>query len=282
MPWLRLRLATSAEQADGIADRLREAGALAVSLLPGESCPSAILEPPPEKTPLWRNVRLEALMPPDANLDALPKVTFEVDFLADEDWSQTWRQGFAPMRFGRLVVAHKGCRPVGKDDDVLLRIDPGLAFGTGAHATTALCLDWLSAHPLDGKRVLDVGSGSGILAIAALRLGARFCLAVDRDPQARRATRDNARENGVEVRVAGQLDEAQGRYGIVLANIVADTLCDLAPALCARAEVLVLSGILPAQAERVKAAFSLADPSIEFLAPAVKDGWVLLCGQRRV
>lgn len=281
MPWLRLRLATSAEQADCIADRLHEAGALAVSLLPGESSPSAILEPPPEKTPLWRSVRLEALLPPNADLDALPKLAFDVDFLADEDWSQTWRQGFAPMRFGRLVVAHKGCRPAG-NDDVLLRIDPGLAFGTGAHATTTLCLEWLAAHPLDGKRVLDVGAGSGILAIAALRLGARSCLAVDRDPQARRATRDNARENGVEMHIAARLDEAQGRFDVVLANIVADTLCDMAPALCERAEVLVLSGILPAQAERVEAAFSEVDPSIEFLAPTVKDGWVLLCGQRRV
>lgn len=281
MSWLRLRLATSAEQADGIADRLHEAGALAVSLLPGESSPSAILEPPLEKAPLWRSVRLEALLPPDADLDALPKLAFDVDFLADEDWSQTWRQGFAPMRFGRLVVAHKGCRPAG-NDDVLLRIDPGLAFGTGAHATTALCLEWLAAHPLDGRRVLDVGAGSGILAIAALRLGARFCLAVDHDPQARRATRDNAQENGVGVRIAAQLDEAQGRFDVVLANIVADTLCELAPALCERAEVLVLSGILPTQAERVEAAFSEADPSIEFLAPAVKDGWALLCGQRRV
>ena len=281
MPWLRLRLATSAEQADGISDRLHEAGALAVSLLPGESSPSAILEPPPEKTPLWRSVRLEALLPPNADLGALPKLAFDVDFLADEDWSQTWRQGFAPMRFGRLVVAHKGCRPAG-NDDVLLRIDPGLAFGTGAHATTALCLEWLAAHPLDGKRVLDVGAGSGILAIAALQLGARSCLAVDHDPQARRATRDNARENGVEVRVAAQLDEAQGRFDVVLANIVADTLCELAPTLCARAEVLVLSGILPAQSERVAAAFSETDPSIEFLAPTVKDGWALLCGQRRV
>ena len=281
MPWLRLRLATSAEQADGIADRLHEAGALAVSLLPGESSPSAILEPPPEKAPLWRSVRLEALLPPNADLDALPKLAFDVDFLADEDWSQTWQQGFAPMRFGRLVVAHKGCRPSG-NDDVLLRIDPGLAFGTGAHATTALCLEWLAAHPLDGKRVLDVGAGSGILAIAALRQGARSCLAVDHDPQARRATRDNARENDVEVHIAAQLDEAQGRFDVVLANIVADTLCELAPALCARAEVLVLSGILPAQAERVEAAFSETDPSIEFLAPAVKDGWALLCGQRRV
>lgn len=281
MPWLRVRVATSAAQAEGIADSLHEAGALAVSLLPGESCPSAAFEPAPGQTPLWRSVRLEALLPHDANLDALPKLAFEVDFLADEDWSQTWRQGFAPMRFGRLVVAHKACRAAGNDDDVLLRLDPGLAFGTGAHATTALCLEWLSAHPLAGKRVLDVGAGSGILAIAASLLGADFVLAVDRDPQARRATRDNARDNGVELGLATELAEVRGRFDVALANIVADTLCELAPALCQRAEVLVLSGILPAQAERVKAAFRNAEPSIEFLAPAIKDGWVLLNGRRR-
>lgn len=281
MPWLRLRLASNAEQADGIAQSLQEAGALAVSLLPEDSCPDSILEPAPGQTALWRRVRLQALLPPDAKLDALPHLVFEVDFLADEDWSQTWRQGFAPTRFGRLVVAHKAHR-LPRNDDVLLRIDPGLAFGSGTHPTTALCLEWLSAHALEGKRLLDVGAGSGILAIAARLLGADFALAVDRDPQARWASCDNARENGVEIGIAAELEEVRGHFDIVLANIVADTLCDMAPALCRRGDVLVLSGILPAQAERVQAAFRQADPTFEFLAPIVKDGWVLLSGQRRV
>ena len=262
---------------------------MAVSLLPiatdcaneGEDAAlAAVVEPAPGEMSLWRNVRVEALLPVEADLGALPPHRFELDFLADKDWSATWRRGWAPLRFGRLVVRSKGKlgrqRPAkAGGEDVPLRLDPGLAFGTGTHPTTALCLAWLAEQPLCEQRVLDVGSGSGILAIAALLLGAKAAFGVDYDPQALRAAAENARENGVSLPLAASLDQVSGRFDIALANIVANTLCDIAPALTERTETVVLSGILEAQTERVMNAF----PALEFQSPIAKDGWVLLVGR---
>lgn len=291
MPWLRLRLATDARQAERLEEQLQSAGAVAVSLLPistedadeGEGvAPAVVVEPAPGETPLWRNVRVEALLPVDTALGALPTHRFELDFLADEDWSATWRRAWAPLRFGRLVVRSKGQDAIGRQrpakaggEDVPLRLDPGLAFGTGTHPTTALCLAWLAEQSLCEQRILDVGSGSGILAIAALLLGAKTALGVDHDPQALRAAAENARENGVSLPLAASLDQVPGRFNIALANIVANTLCDMASALTERAETVVLSGILEAQTERVMNAF----PAFEFQSPIAKDGWVLLVGR---
>ena len=293
MPWLRLRVATNAQQAESTAEQLQDAGAVAVSLLPDRvaDCSSvggrrdSVIEPAPCQTPLWDAVLLEALLPLDTDLAALPALDFDVDFLADEDWSETWRRGFGPMRFGRLVVLPKasaqharptlGANNADVGQDVPLRLDPGLAFGTGTHPTTALCLNWLADQALARRRVLDVGTGSGILAIAALLLGAETALGIDHDPQARRAAAQNARDNGIALTVLEDLEQAHGRFDIVLANIVANTLCDLAAALTERAANLVLSGILAAQTERVMRAF----PAFDFQSPVVLDGWVLLHGR---
>ena len=275
MSWLRLRVAATASTTDAIGEHLLDAGAVAVSVLPGQDA-SDVLEPAPGQVAHWHNAQVEALLPIDADLTALPCLDFDIDFLADQDWSQTWRCGFGPMRFGRLIVAPCDSTIPVAANEVAVRLDPGLAFGTGAHPTTALCLDWLARQQLTGRRVLDVGCGSGILAIAAQRLGARSTVAVDHDPQARRATADNAASNGVAFTIKSDLAAIEGHFEVALANIVANTLCELADDLDARADTLALSGILPGQAERVMDAF----PRFQFRAPVVKDGWVLLCGCR--
>ena len=279
--WLRLSAASDADHADSIAERLSEAGAVAVSLLPNQAEFGAhaatsgdVLEPAPSQMPLWNAVRIQALLPLTANLSALPTLDFDIDFLADEDWSETWRNSFKPMRFGRLVVLPKEPRFESGSRDVALRLDPGLAFGTGSHPSTALCLNWLAGRSLVGQRILDVGAGSGVLAIAAALLGAKTTMGVDHDPQARRAAVENAHANGVALTVLEDLQEIHGHFDVAIANIVANTLCDMAPTLTAHADTIVLSGILEAQTEQVMSAF----PAFHFQPPTVQDGWALLAG----
>ena len=275
MPWLRLRAAASASAADPLSQQLRTAGAVAVSLLPGQDA-DELHEPAPGEETYWPSVAIEALLPLDADLAALPHLDFDIDFLADRDWSRTWREGFGPMRFGRLIVMPQDSVVHPAADEVAVRLDPGLAFGTGTHTTTALCLDWLAAQPLAGRRVLDVGCGSGILAIAALALGAHSAAAIDHDPQARLAAARNAASNNVAFAIENDLAMVRDHFDIAVANIVANVHCELAPHLETRADTLALSGILPGQVERVMSAFR----GFQFQPPAIKDGWVLLCGRR--
>ena len=278
-----MRVAVRTEQAgaDEVGARLANAGAVAVTLSPADGNAGEVLEPDPGQTPTWRTVRLDGLFAVDADLSSLAGLDVEVDFVPDRDWSETWREGFGPLRFGRLLVLPKASRLEPGCDDVVLRLDPGLAFGTGTHATTALCLERLAPMPLGGKRVLDVGSGSGILAIAAARLGAA-AVAVDHDPQARRATRANGRDNGVVIVVEGDLADVDGRFDAVFANLVAATIRDLADVLLQRlapSGELILSGILPGQVEWVMQAFA-PDPGLVFEEPAFRDGWAMLRGVR--
>ena len=210
MPWLRLRVTTRRDCADATEGRLRRAGAIAVSLLPAESTATPVLEPDPGAAPLWHSVRVEALFPVDCDLTALRGLGAESDFVPDQDWSETWRKDHRPRRFGRLLVLPHDDRTPPPSDTVTIRLDPGLAFGTGTHPTTAMCLNWLARTPLTGKRMLDVGCGSGILAIAAARLGATAVVAVDHDAQARQAARDNARDNGVVLSVLDDLAAVEG------------------------------------------------------------------------
>jgi ribosomal protein L11 methyltransferase len=279
--WLRLQVAATSRSADAVGERLEQAGAVAVSTLPADD-DSTVLEPGLDETPLWDAVLVQALLPLATDLGALADLHPEVDFIAEQDWSATWRSGLAVQRFGRLLVvphdvdAHVESVDSVDGEKVVLRLDPGLAFGTGTHPSTALCLKWLAGQPLDGLRVLDVGSGSGILGIAALRLGAAAVVAVDRDPQARCATAANATANGVDIAVADHLDRVDGRFDVAVANIVANTLCAMAPMLVARADTVVLAGLLADQAERIRGAFA----PLHFESPAVQDGWALLCGRR--
>jgi ribosomal protein L11 methyltransferase len=255
-----------------------------------------VLEPAPGETPLWPRTRTIGLFDPATDLapaiaalrDTLPDgasaivTTAQLD---EQDWVRIWLRDWEPRRFGaRLWVTPRAKRSAITDRDAtIVVLDPGLAFGTGTHPSTALCLDWLAGAPLRGASVLDFGCGSGLLAIAALKLGAARATAVDIDPQAIVATRDNARANAVQ----GQLDAGLAAdyrpapHDVVLANILAQPLIALAPVLAgslAPGGALVLAGLLAAQADEVQAAYAdLCDwqPRVE------REGWVRLCGRRR-
>ena len=255
-----------------------------------------VLEPLPGEAPLWSRSRISGLFPPAADLgalcedllrsldvDTLPR--HRIEQLADRDWEREWLRDFAPMRFGGRLWVCPGDSKVAEPDAVIVRLDPGLAFGTGTHPTTALCLEWLDGLPLAGTSVLDFGCGSGILAVAALRLDCSRATAYDIDPQAITATRANADKNGVGERLATTLDLAQldARYDIVIANILAGPLIELAATLSGYlrdGSLLALSGILSQQVDEVTAAY---DRWIKFDAPVEREQggqtWVRLTGR---
>ena len=271
-----------------VEDVLTAHGALAVTLTDAGDAP--VLEPAPGETPLWPDTKITALFPADLDLSDLmralettvaptPLPAAHIETLEERVWEREWLKRFQPMRFGeRLWVCP---RELSVDDAraVVVALDPGLAFGTGTHPTTALCLRWLDAAPLNDSTVLDFGSGSGILAIAALKLGARLAVAVDIDPQAITATQNNAAENGVADRLETSLEDT-ARFDVVLANVLAGPLMERAETLTARLAPggrLVLSGILATQANAVRAAY---EPWIRLNPPVVQDEWVLLEGTR--
>ena len=283
--WLRVRFAATAGDASALCDRLVELGALAASITGNAG---GVVEPAPDQTPMWPNATVEGLFAAGVDVAAVAaacgRQPVDVAPLEDRDWLQTWRRGLTPRRFGGLLVAPlQGAPPLGGDAVATVRLDPGLAFGSGAHPTTALCLEWLASADLATKRVLDVGSGSGILGIAALALGAKSLVAVDHDPQALLATRENAVTNGVLDRVEplAELTAAAGRFDLVVANIVSGALIDMAPALLARLATdgwLLLSGILPEQAVDVADAYRGA---VEFAPAMQRDEWAALVGRAR-
>jgi len=202
--------------------------------------------------------------------------------LPGRDWEREWLKDFRPMAFGRRLWVCPGGFEVDAMDAVVVRLDPGLAFGTGTHPTTALCLEWLDSTNLKGCRVLDYGCGSGILAIAALLLGAESAVGFDIDPQAITASRQNAQRNGVADRLTTTTQGAAltGKFNVLLANILASTLIDNAASISAllkRGGLLALSGILGNQIDAVRSAYR---GSVQFAASRTKDDWVLLTGQR--
>ena len=257
-----------------------------------------VLEPGPGETPLWNRTRISALFEPGADIAGLvadlqtslalqEPPEYHLETLADRDWEREWLKDFGPMRFGRrLWVCPAGSRPE-QPDAVIVRLDPGLAFGTGTHATTAMCLEWLDSLDLAGRTLLDYGCGSGVLAIAALKLGCERAHAMDIDPQAVLATRLNAAENGVQERLAvsGSADAVEGDFDVVVANILAGPLAELAADIARHVRPggrLGLSGILAAQAEEVREAYS---PWVDFDEPGFRaqDGqtWTRLTGRKR-
>ena len=256
-----------------------------------------VLEPAPGETPLWPDVRITGLFAGDTNfdafktdlkaslgLDALPAHT--ITALEDRDWEREWLKDFSAMQFGARLWISPGDAEVDADDAVVVRLDPGLAFGTGTHPTTALCLEWIDGLDLVNKRLLDYGCGSGVLAIAAILLGADRAVAMDIDAQAVRATADNAERNAVRDRlqVTNHARGIAGEFDVVVANILAGPLIELAKPLCAHVKsgcLLALSGILSEQVEDVLSAYQ---PWIEFEEPECReqDGqtWARLNGRR--
>jgi ribosomal protein L11 methyltransferase len=271
-------------------DALVELGAVAVTL--EDAADDPVLEPGPGETPLWPTVVVKALFEQSTDPVALtralaqalpggPPPRFEI--LADQAWERVWLEDFRPMRFGRRLWVCPGGLPAGDVDAIRIELDPGLAFGTGTHPTTALCLEWLDGQDLAGCSVVDYGCGSGILAIAAAKLGATHVRAVDIDPQALIATRDNAVRNGVAGTLTITGDPALPPRGadVLLANILAKPLVELAPRFAAAlgpAGRLALSGLLQEQADAVTAAYR---PWFHIDTTTTRDGWVLLSGCRQ-
>jgi ribosomal protein L11 methyltransferase len=290
--WLAITVDTEPRFEERLSSAFEDLGAVAVTLLDAADQP--IYEPGPGETPLWRNLTMQALFPGDSDeagivfgLSALqPGLDMRrvhVQRIEDQDWERAWMDDFKPMRFGaRLWIVpttHELPDEASGAGAAVIRLDPGLAFGTGTHATTALCLEWLDGQTLDGQRVLDFGCGSGVLAIAAAHLGAARVVATDNDPQALTATADNATANAVQGTVDIVPSESWSPAGdneVVVANILANTLIELAPRLVAAMAPggrIALSGILPEQADQVTAAYAALGVALE---RRDRDGWVLL------
>jgi ribosomal protein L11 methyltransferase len=293
--YVALRFDASAADADGWADALLDAGALSVDVAdPFAGTPDETPlfgEPGAVATTLWQVSRLTALLPAEADAAAVlraagaalgrPVPPFETQPVAEQDWVRATQSQFGPIRItDALWIVPSWCEPV-DPAAVNLVLDPGLAFGTGSHPTTRLCLAWLTAELRRGESVLDYGCGSGILAIAAARLGASRVVGTDVDPQAMVASRDNAQRNGVNatfVTPDALAAVAPPTFDVVVANILANPLILLAPALAARTRAggrILLSGILAQQADDVAAAYA---PWFRISAWKRDDGWVAMAG----
>lgn len=283
-----LQIVASCDRAELLETALDGAGALAVTVR-GTGA-ETLIEPEPGATPMWPHAEVTALFPAGTDPEPIGAqieavlgdygLHWHAELLEDRDWVRAWMDSYQPMRFGHRLWVCPHHATVDQMDAVVLRLDPGLAFGTGTHATTALCLEWLDTHPPKAATVLDYGCGSGVLALAAARLGAESVQAVDTDSQALLATQANAAHNdlGSQIRVSGVADAADA--DLVLANILAGPLMELAPTLSGLVRPggrLILSGILAHQADAVQAAYA---PEIRFDAGAARDGWVRLDGIR--
>ncbi len=288
--WLQLTLDAAGHDPELLSDLLHESGAAAVTLQDAADDP--VLEPAPGETTLWSHTAVTGLYTADTDPEQIlafvrqqldgAELVYHTTLLQDQDWERAWMDHFHPMRFGRRlwVCPHWRTPPEPKAVNVML--DPGLAFGTGTHPTTALCLEWLDSADLAGKTLIDFGCGSGILAIAAAKLGGARVWAIDHDPQALQATRANAAANDVldciETLLPEQLPNLQA--DIVLANILAGPLLALAPHFAELTQpggVVVLSGILAPQAQ------ALVDKYCTWFnmePPMERDSWVRLTGQR--
>ncbi|TKR30627.1 50S ribosomal protein L11 methyltransferase [Luteimonas gilva] len=305
MPFLEISLRCRESEQPRYENALEDIGALAVTMLDadaGTTDEHAILEPGVGETPLWDSLTLTALFPDDADplllLAALEAFDPGLDWsragfrkVDDQDWERAWMDQYAPLRFGARtwIVPWNHALPEEADDPqaAVVRLDPGLAFGSGTHPTTSLCLQWLdalsAAGELQGATVLDFGCGSGILALAALKLGAARAVGVDNDPQALTATLDNAERNGVGERIAAFMPEQEpdATYPIVVANILATALHALAGTLAARVAAggkIALSGILHGQEPELLQRYgeNFAD-----LRVAREGDWVRIDGVRK-
>jgi ribosomal protein L11 methyltransferase len=253
---------------------------------------SPVLEPAPGEFRLWPAARARALFPPDADRDAVIRglsrslgvvpERLRAREVADRAWEREWLRDFHAMRFGQRLWVCPWHEQVDAPGAVVVRMDPGLAFGTGTHPTTALCLEWLDAHPPRDEAVVDFGCGSGVLALAAIRLGARSASCFDTDPQALIATRDNASANGLseQVRLCDSITAIPRGANLLLANILSGPLVELTPRfadLVGPGGALVLSGLMERDVPEVALA---CDPWFDMRPFGVRESWVCLWGRR--
>jgi ribosomal protein L11 methyltransferase len=298
MPWLELSLTVRSEQQPRVEEALDDLGALSITLQDADAetpDEQAIFEPGVGELPLWPTITLNALFDADTDRRGLSEALgdllpwLEPDHMqfrdvADEDWERAWMDQFKPMAFGRrLWIYPWNIEPPADEDIVVVRLDPGLAFGSGTHPTTALCLAWLDSLDLKGKSIVDFGCGSGILAIAALKLGAASAVGVDNDPQALTASADNAERNEVADRLALFLPEdlEAEPADVFIANILAGPLGELAPTFAAAAKPgapFAISGILHGQEEELLQRY--ADWFDELRVDTQED-WVRISGRRK-
>jgi len=292
--WFEVSVSVSREGVDAVEQVLEEQGALAITL--EDDADNPVLEPGPGSTPLWPSVHVRGLFDADAQRSAITAALQQSALIDrpdrmkwrrvdDQDWTRAWMDRFRPMQFGRhLWIVPTGMEIPFDARNTEIRLDPGLAFGTGTHPTTALCLEWIDGHDFKGERVVDFGCGSGILGIAAALKGASRVVCVDNDPQALEATAANALRNGVEAEIVCQTPEVFNENGadVVLANILAGPLIHLAPTLAdslRQGGNLVLSGVLEEQAETVADVYAKA--GVELVSQSL-DGWVRLAASGNV
>lgn len=291
MPWIQLKINATKATAEPLGDELMELGAQAVTFLDAQDTP--VFEPKPGETLLWGDTDVQGLFPAEtemapiiAALEATGSIkdhNYKQDQLEDKDWEREWMKNFKPMHFGKRLWICPSWLPIPDPDAVNVMLDPGLAFGTGTHPTTALCLEWLESLDLSDKTVVDFGCGSGILAIAALKLGAKRVVGIDIDPQALQASHDNAARNHVADKLELYLPKDQPSdfiADVVVANILAGPLKELKDVICGYVKadgVLALSGILNEQAEAVSAVYS-SDLNLDPVTS--KEDWCRISGIR--
>ncbi|MEW6998718.1 50S ribosomal protein L11 methyltransferase [Colwelliaceae bacterium BS250] len=293
MPWIQLRLPANEETAEKYSDWLVACGSQAVTFIDAKDTP--IYEPlPGDEVLYWSNTVVMGLFDASHDMDKViaylqgihpdkTNMLYKLELLEDKDWEREWMDNFHPMKFGERLWICPSWLDIPEPDAVNVMLDPGLAFGTGTHPTTALCLTWLDSLDLTGKTVVDFGCGSGILSLAALKLGAKKVIGIDIDPQALEASLANAKRNNVEDRLELFLpkDQPEFKADVVVANILAGPLRELAPVIMdyvGNNGLLALSGILEEQGEELQSIYSKwcdMDPI------AVQEEWVRLSGTHR-
>jgi ribosomal protein L11 methyltransferase len=289
MPWLQLIVKSSEHQAERLSELLSEAGAASVTLRDAADQP--LYEPPPGETPLWENIEIIALFAADQQIEPViehlhqalapaPLPVWKLEPLEDKDWQNEWIKHFKPMQFGRRLWICPSWTAPPDPTAANIMLDPGLAFGTGTHPTTALCLQWLDENISGGETVIDYGCGSGILALAALKLGANHVWAVDNDPQALLASGNNAKNNQLDTRLTLCTPDTLPAMAadILLANILAKPLLQLAPifvTLLKPGGHVVLSGLLGNQVEMIKQRYK---QWFQLEPPAQQDDWARIHG----
>lgn len=292
MPWQQIQFKAAAGDCDELEQVLLQCGALSVTLTDAED--QAVFQEEPGSTPLWDTTVLSGLFADEHNMDEVKGqlsgigcvTDMRIVHLRDQHWETAWMANFRPLKFGkRLWICPRWLTPP-DTGAINIMLDPGLAFGTGTHPTTALCLEWLEGLDLEGNMLLDFGCGSGVLGIAAVLLGAKKVWAVDNDPQALTATTANRDGNGIgEQQLTSLAPDAFGETAVVadilVANILAEPLKQLAPLFAQRVKAkgkLALSGLLTEQADSLVDIYATW---FELEAPVVREGWVRISGTRR-
>jgi ribosomal protein L11 methyltransferase len=297
MEWRQFVMDLETLNPDSVEDVFVRHGAHSITFTDAGDKP--VLEPAPGETPMWSDTLITGLFSPDANIDQLRDdlrhslqlrklPTNRIEALADRAWEREWLKDFGPMQFGQRLWICPGDTTADTADAIVVQLDPGLAFGTGTHPTTALCLEWLDGLSLNDATMLDYGCGSGVLAIAALKLGCQSAVAMDIDPQAIIATEQNAKHNHVHssLRVFSHASEVDGQFDVAIANILAGPLIELAKPIAAHVRAggrLALSGLLAEQVDDVLAAYQPwidFDPALQ--RPQGNQTWACLTGSRKV